>query len=318
MLFIWVLSMTDFRLYDMTWQAFENLVVTMCRDLLGEGVTCFSAGRDKGRDAWFEGTANRFPSEKSPVKGKVNIQAKHTTSPVENTTGGPFEAILRDEIPKLRTLKAENGLDAILFFTNRKQSSSANMKQIKNLRTETGVQGVWIWGRESIEKYLATNQKIVKELKLDQLRCPLCIHPEDLAKVILEFRSGVSLVDMAFDSIHNFPAYGGILKKNKVNHLSKEFFDHINKSSAPYFAEIKSFLENPRNAQLREYYHNTADEFQSKTIAHRSEFDTFDRVLVALYDLVLESHPELTESRQLISVFIHYMYCNCDLGSASR
>jgi hypothetical protein len=45
---------------------FERLVVQCMRKLFVAGVQGFALGRDGGRDARLQGTAERFPSEASP------------------------------------------------------------------------------------------------------------------------------------------------------------------------------------------------------------------------------------------------------------
>ncbi len=45
---------------------FEELVVRICHQILGFGTISFGSGKDGGRDAFFDGTARRFPSEADP------------------------------------------------------------------------------------------------------------------------------------------------------------------------------------------------------------------------------------------------------------
>jgi hypothetical protein len=51
----------------------EGLVVLICREIMGIGVTSFAPGRDGGKDAKFEGTASAFPSSAGPATGKFII-----------------------------------------------------------------------------------------------------------------------------------------------------------------------------------------------------------------------------------------------------
>ena len=57
---------------------FENVVSSICEEILGTGTFIFSEGKDGGRDAKFTGRANYFPSKALPWEGKFIIQAKHT------------------------------------------------------------------------------------------------------------------------------------------------------------------------------------------------------------------------------------------------
>ena len=67
-----------FPLHELNWSNFEDLVVTICEEILGTGTIIFADGVDGGRDAKFTATANSFPSETSPWSGRFIIQAKHT------------------------------------------------------------------------------------------------------------------------------------------------------------------------------------------------------------------------------------------------
>lgn len=308
--------MADYHLYNQSSEEFEELVIQICRNWLGQGISSFSSGRDGGRDAKFSGTANEFPSKASPASGKFIIQAKSAESPDASCSDLSFWTQLKKELTKIRNLKDNNELDNYLLFTNRKKSGDYEEKVVKYLVEETGVKKVWLTGRRDIELYLDTQPETVQLLGLDKLRSPLRIHPDELAAVIRGFDSNKHVVDSAINSMKNFPKYPGIVKKNKINGLTEDYFQYIQKNSTPYFAEIKEFLEKARNVELKRAYHNAADELHEKIIVHRSEFNEFDRIFVNLYDQFVEQCPQLKGMAQLIHVFLHYMYCNCDFGKS--
>ena len=60
---------------------FEELVVLLCRRLLGMGTQGFAKGIDGGRDGKFVGKAQLIPSMIAPWEGIVIVQAKHTRQP---------------------------------------------------------------------------------------------------------------------------------------------------------------------------------------------------------------------------------------------
>ena len=66
----------DYHLYNLNPAEFENLVNTICQEILGTGVVTFSEGKDGGRDGKFTGTAQAYPSLNKPWSGKFIIQAK--------------------------------------------------------------------------------------------------------------------------------------------------------------------------------------------------------------------------------------------------
>lgn len=270
--------MADFHLYKLTDEDFENLVVQICRDWLGEAASKFAPGRDGGRDSKFEGTANNFPSKVEPARGKFIVQAKASRSPVASASNGGFTTVVKKEFSKIKKLKADGEIDNYILFTNRKKPAGADKKIVDLIKDETGVGHVWLRGREEIESYLDVHAELVRSLGLDRLRSPLRIRPEELSRVIQAFDKHIDVMDKAFDSMMNFAGYKGITKKNKINELSDDYFKYITANSEPHFSDIKSFLENPRNEDWRRAYHNAADQFQSKVVVHRGKFGAFEEV----------------------------------------
>lgn len=308
--------MANYHLYELNDKEFEDLVIHICRDLLGKGISAFSEGRDGGRDAKFEGTANEFPDKRNPAFGKFIVQAKSASSPDASCSSGKFRTIVRKLFPSIKKLKENNELDNYLLFTNRKKTGDTDNDIVNEIKENTDVEQVWLRGREDIELYLDVHQDLVRKLKLDRFRSPLRIIPDDLATLITEFDDHYDTIDQAIDSMHNFKDYPGIETKNTINKLSEAYFKYIGRNSEPYFAEIKDFLENPRNKKLSKIYHNRADNFQAKIILKRNQFIVFDEVFELLYDQILEQCPKLKDKSQLVHVFLHYMYCNCDIGES--
>jgi hypothetical protein len=278
--------MPNYHLNELSTSEFEDLVVHICVDLLGEGTSKFTEGKDGGRDATFSGTANKFPSERSPAHGHFIIQAKLTRSPIASCSDSDFKAkILKKEIPKIIRLKKNGEIDNYILFTNRKKTGDKELELVNYLVEQTGVDKVWLRGKEDIEGYLTRNPKLVKELNLNYFRAPLIIHPDELVKLIEIFHSHLDSNKTNFDSLHDFQ-YTKIEHKNNINLLSKEYFNYIQENSKSYFNEIKVFLENPRNKIFKIYYHNIADELKGKFISQRSEFVTFEEIFTYVYDQV--------------------------------
>jgi hypothetical protein len=73
--------------------------------------------------------------------------------------------------------------------------------------------------------------------------------------------------------------------------------------------------ENPRNANLKALYHDAADELKQKILVNRERFPAFDNVFAFLYEEIQKERSALKGKRRMISVLLHYMYCNCDIGS---
>jgi len=306
--------MRDYHLHELSTQEFEALVIQICQKVLGIGTINFSEGPDGGRDGKFEGTSNQYPSAASPWTGKFIIQAKKTNNPNASCSQADFKTkILDKEIPKILKLKQNGEVDNYLIFTNRKLSAGAEQEHKKYLKDKLGLSNIAIFGVEVITTWLDANPEIVKACKLDRFRDPLRIHSDDIKDVIIAFYNDREQVATEFDSKHSFD-YVSLEKKNELNKLSEEYFKYIKENSESSFNAIEVFLKKPINKKYAEYYYNTIDELKGKIITRRKEFAKFEEIFEHLYDAILEKHPELRESRALINVFLHYMYCNCDIG----
>ena len=309
--------MTRFPLHDLSDTEFENLVVLICRELMGIGITSFAPGPDGGKDAKFEGTATAFPSTAATASGKFIVQAKHTASPVASCSDYEFETSLIDkEIPKIRRQFDEGRLTHYLLFTNRRKAGGAEDRIPDRIKAETGVQHVWLRGLEDIERELLSHPHIAKAAGLDKLRSPIIFIPEDLRDVIIALHSHRQAIPSSFDSEHDFRDYPGLSRKNQINGLTPAYDAYIREDSMPHFHAVEQFLKNPRNETLKEQYHVVADELKGQLIVHRDRFLNFDTVLEHVTNLVHERCPELQPAprRRLLKIVIHYMYVNCEIG----
>ena len=316
--------MLRYPLHELNDEEFEDLVTRICRKILGVGTTSFEKGRDGGKDAKFIGTAGFFPSTGSPLSGSAVIQAKHTTDPTKSCSDNDFESnqtsILNNEIPKIKKQVAEESVTHYLLFTNRKKTGGAETRIPTKITTETGVKQAWLLGNKDIHNFLLDYPEIANDVGLNKLRSPILFTPDDISEVVSEFFKQKDTLYQAFDSQYDFQNYPGIDKKNEINNLSSRYFDYIQSDSLPMFSQIESFLKNPRNTDFADQYHAVADELKGQLIIHRDSFDRFDDALEHLYQLIHERSPELRapSHRRLVKIFVHYMYCDCDIGEKSQ
>lgn len=316
--------MPRYPLHDLNDEEFEDLVTRICRKILGSGTTSFAKGRDGGKDAKFVGTANCFPSRTAPLSGTAIIQAKHTTDPTKSCSDNDFEtnktSILNEELPKIKRQVDEESVTHYLLFTNRKKTGGAETSIPAKIISKTGVSQAWLFGNKDIQDFLLDYPELANDVGLNKLRSPILFTPDDMREVVSEFFKQKPLITQAFDSQHDFKNYPGIEKKNIVNNLSSRYFDYIQTDSLPSFTKIETFLKNPRNAVLADQYHAVADELKGQLITHRDTFTTFDEALEHVYQLIHERSPELRTAshRRLVKIFVHYMYCDCDIGEKPR
>jgi hypothetical protein len=303
-------------------EGFQNLVVMICRELLGAAVTSFAAGPDGGKDARFEGTAQLFPSQADPASGKFIIQAKHTAKPYASCSDSDFEqTTVGREIKRIKALVLGGELDHYLLFTNRRKTGGADTRIPERIKKETGATTVWLRGEEDIEQDLLAFTKIVMAAGLDRPKPPIIFTPDDIRDVILSFRDEIGVLSRAFDSQHDFASFPGLDKKNEINGVTDIYYRQcIVETSMLHFSDIRAFLQNPRNRELAEQYHAVADELKAQLITHRAQFSCFDDALEETIRLVTERSPELQPAplRALSRVFVHYMYADCDIGMNTR
>jgi hypothetical protein len=302
-----------FNFHDLDDQEFESLATQICMEILGMGTVVFTKGRDGGKDGRFTGIANNFPSEKSPVSGNFIVQAKHTANPYESCSDSAFKSIIKKEIPRIENLVKEKELDYYLLFTNRRLTGGTDNKILTKIKAVKGVKDAWLIAKNNLEELLKKYKKIWIDLGYNRYNYELRIHPEDIGDVITAFHNAKNGIEINFDSKNDFK-HPGIEKKNVINNLSCDYYDEIIANSVKHFHDIQKFLENPRNAELNEQYHDTADEIKTKLMIYRDNFNTFEEVLAHLYDLIIDENPDLKCRRRLANIFLHYMYCNCDIG----
>lgn len=306
--------MRDYRLHSLHEESFEELVRHICREILGVGTLAFSKGRDGGKDGRFEGIAERYPSSRDPWKGKFVIQAKHTGNPIAKCSDRDFwenkTSVLAKEKKKLIRLRKAGEVDNYLLFTNRALTAGIEKKIVDELQGDTGIDKVAILGLESLTEYLNQYPAIVRHVGLELFGGPIRFNAEDIKRVVLAFqgREDASRTESGEDY-----EYVEMERKNALNNLRREDFEFIQENSEPYFAQIRDFLGHPINEETAVIYRDIAAEMNHKIHSKRDDFGSFSEVFELLYDRVVKAEPDL-RPRELIWVFLHFMYVHCDLG----
>jgi len=307
--------MRSFPLYDLNEQEFEKLTILICERILGIGTINFSPGPDGGRDGKFTGKAQNFPSKEKPWEGKFIIQAKHTAKQNAKCSDYEFKRILENEVEqKLKKLVEKNELNFYLLFTNRKLSGITEAKIADIIDSKIAIEDCII-GDERIQLWLKEYPDIPKALDLNKLFIPFEFYEKDLKEIVIKFSKMKDDLGSTLKRKQSQLKYIDKSVKNKLNNLSKEYFEFIKKNSLAYFYKIKAFLEDPVNKKYKNYYENTALDLNETVIVKRKEYHEFDIVLKEIYDFVIKHNSqELKDNRKLVRIFLHYMYWNCDIG----
>jgi hypothetical protein len=308
--------MIDYRLENLSEDDFERLVNMLCQKVLGTGVVSFAKGKDGGRDGRFEGTANTYPSEAEPWKGKFIIQAKHTSNHSASCSDRDFidnkSSIINEEIKKVQNLKRNGEVDNYLLFTNRKETPSRENAR-EHIKTETRLMYVDIIGKETLISWLAQHQDIRKMFRLDRFEMPVDFYDKDIREVIVAFHGTLPRGKDVSPPILDRP---GIEKKNEINKLEKSYYENIILDDLTRFhGKILDFLHNPINEEHAGYYEDTAQELKRVIETHREDFEDFKKVFDFLTKYLTEKEPEkLKKYRNIIPAFFHFMYYQCDIG----
>lgn len=307
--------MPRYAYHDLYTAQFEQLVVAICSHLLGTGIQPFSSGRDGGRDARFQGTATHLPNAAAPHQGQFVVQAKHTEHPFAKFSDPDFSgdaksSVLSQEIPRVRDLVAGRELDHYLLFSNRRLSGTADADIRHRLQAETQARTVELFGVERMELLLKRWPDIARIADISEVNLPLRVSPDDLAEVVLALAANKAKFAEALRPIERT----SFARKNQINQLSDRFAKLIRSQYLSLFGAIHQFLAAPTNASLLERYREAAAEFNEQIIAHRHEWDTFDKVLVNLQTFLFDRDSDLVRNKRLTKAVIYYMYWYCDLG----
>lgn len=310
--------MPDFFLHALPTSVFEELAGHLCQEVLGTGTIVFSEGKDGGRDGTFEGTANKFPSEKECWSGKFLIQAKRRNNPDSSCTDPEFGKLLDKELPKVKKLCSDGEVDYYLLFTSRKLSGNASSPLLVRIKTETGVKDAKILGKEWINLQLSRCPDICRTLNLTRHSAALRIFPENIRAVIEAFAKNQEVIAKALAAPYHYDFEPDIEKKNALNKLSEAYFKNIQDRYQSYFHQVQAFLKDPINQKYQQRYYNIVEEINNKLLTHRDEYERFEEIFDELYDQIYAATPEQWEDSRIIYVFLHFMYCNCDIGEAPK
>jgi energy-coupling factor transporter ATP-binding protein EcfA2 len=183
-----------FHLHTLGWHSFQQLCLSVSREILGQTVESFLDTNDGGRDGAFSGTWNKQDSES--LSGRFVIQCKFTAR-VDYTLKA---SDLEDEIRKVRRLVEKNECDIYVLMTNAGVSGETDLKLKEKLK-HAGVKEVRILGATWLEDQIRESKRlrmlvprvyglgdlsqILDERAYAQATAVLESMREDLAKVVL-------------------------------------------------------------------------------------------------------------------------------------
>ncbi len=84
-----------YDLHSLGWHSFQQLCLTITREILGQTVECFLDTADGGRDGAFAGTWG--PKSAEALTGRFVVQCKFTQTPKEPQGGGSSRRIQKSQ-----------------------------------------------------------------------------------------------------------------------------------------------------------------------------------------------------------------------------
>ncbi|GAB3009210.1 hypothetical protein MBOU_57640 [Mycobacterium bourgelatii] len=257
---------------DLDDSQFERLVVQVMRKLFGAGVQDFAAGRDGGRDALFNGTAERFPSSTKPWTGKTVGQAKHTNAlnahySDPDFSGSAESSVLTKELVRIKNLVQAGDLDNYILFSNRRLGAITASELTKRIATEVGIaeERVFLAGLEYLDQMLHEHRDLITLARIIPADGPLIASSQDCAEVILAISAVLSTPPPVGTQVPvERVSYA---EKNRLNQMTLEFAEALSKRYLIETRQIESFLADPGNNEIRMLYESAVDDFQLKIIA---------------------------------------------------
>jgi hypothetical protein len=212
--------MIKYDLHLLGWNAFQQLCLTISREILGQTVSSFLDSNDAGKDGAFAGTWDQKDTE--DLTGKFVIQCKFTNKADHNL--GLAE--LSDEFVKIDKLVKENHCDCYVLITNAGISGRFESQFNKKL-SGLGVKASRIFGSNWIFAQINENKRlrmlvprvyglgdlsqILDERAYAQARQLLISMRDDLAKIVITsayHKAARALSDHGFVLIIGEPAAG--------------------------------------------------------------------------------------------------------------
>lgn len=195
-----------YDLHSLGWNSFQQLCLTITREVLGQTVESFLDSNDGGRDGAFVGQWNPIGHE--DLSGRFVIQCKFTSR--INHVLRPSD--LSDEVIKVRKLVEQRLCDSYVLMTNAGLSGS-HAEEIETLLRGAGAKHFVLFGSTWIGQQIRENKRlrmlvprlyglgdlsqILDERAYAQARAILESLREDLAKIVVtnSYRKAAAALD---------------------------------------------------------------------------------------------------------------------------
>jgi hypothetical protein len=209
-----------YDLHNLGWHSFQQLCLTVAREIFGQTVESFLDSVDAGRDGAFAGTW--VPLQGEALCGRFVIQCKFTSRRDKNLSLSD----LTDEVEKARRLVQNGRCDCYVLMTNAGLSGST-CEEVERALRDVGVKQVLSFGSTWICQQILESKRlrmlvprlyglgdlgqILDERAYSQAKALLSSLREDLSKVVMTgayHRSAEALNTHGFVLLIGEPAAG--------------------------------------------------------------------------------------------------------------
>ncbi len=149
-----------YELHRLGWHDFQQLCLTVTREILGQTVQSFLDTADGGRDGAFAGTWVQTSGE--ALGGRFVIQCKFTGKPDRNLRAED----LADEVDKARRLVQRSLCDVYILMTNAGLSGTV-VEDVERMFRQAGVRHVLTFGSTWISDQIRENKRLRIDLTGD-------------------------------------------------------------------------------------------------------------------------------------------------------
>lgn len=183
-----------YDLHNLGWHSFQQLCLTITREILGQTVESFLDSSDAGKDGAFAGTWKKVKGE--DLSGRFVIQCKFSSKRNKNLV----PADLSDDIEKAKRLVQAGRCDCYVLMSNAGLSGAAK-EGIESLFRAVGVKTILCYGSTWISEQIKEHKRlrmlvpriyglgdlsqILDERAYEQAKALLASLREDLSKVVL-------------------------------------------------------------------------------------------------------------------------------------
>ncbi len=142
-----------FNIHTLGWHSFQQLCLSVSREVLGQTVQSFLDTNDGGRDGEFSGIWSQQQNES--LSGRFVIQCKFTARTGYSLTPSDLE----EEFRKVTRLVSKNECDIYILMTNAGVSGETELK-LKEKFKVAGVKDILIFGITWLEDQIRESKKL--------------------------------------------------------------------------------------------------------------------------------------------------------------